>query len=263
MSDTSESSLPTNVRVLLPGVPARSSRGYLGFCAICAVSLGDDWLIFDTGQHGDRLLLLEAMENAHIEREQVKYVVLSHLHHDHVLNLPLFPHALVLVSARELSYARAVIAGKKTDTFIPDCLEALLAGRTIRTYDDTLDIDAHLHLFHVPGHTPGCTALRIEGQPPVVLCGDALKNSWELITRDPGLVLGSREDARNSISLLAEQNAILVPGHDRPFKLIDGKVHPITSFSWSLTLDLYPRERNLRVVDIHQPISDTAPGTAG
>ena len=89
-------------RVLLPGIPGGTSRGYLGFCTVYLFRLDDRWALFDVGHYGDRHLLQAALSAAGLTPGEIEFVVLSHLHFDHSLNLPLFPRAEIFISAAEL-----------------------------------------------------------------------------------------------------------------------------------------------------------------
>ena len=118
-----------DLRVLLSGVPGVTDRGWLGYCTVVLFPLPDGWALFDTGHHSDRHLLFAALQASAIGPGDIRHVVLSHLHFDHCLNLPLFPNAEVYLSRAELDYARQVSAGEARDFSIPDFWPALL-GQT-------------------------------------------------------------------------------------------------------------------------------------
>ena len=83
------------LRILLPGIPGVSSRGYLGYCTVVLFPLDGGWALFDTGHYSDRHLLITALSEAGVSPNSITHVVLSHLHFDHALNIPLFKNAIV------------------------------------------------------------------------------------------------------------------------------------------------------------------------
>ncbi len=40
-----------DVHILFPGIPARSSRGFLGYCTVVLLPSEEGWLLFDTGHY--------------------------------------------------------------------------------------------------------------------------------------------------------------------------------------------------------------------
>lgn len=174
--------------VLLSGVPGMTDRGWLGYCTVVLFPLEDGWALFDTGHQSDRHILFSALHASDIRPADIRHVVLSHLHFDHSLNLPLFPSAEVYVSRAELDYARQVSAGEVRDFSIPDFWPALLDNRRVHIVDDDLRISPTKRLKVLPGHTPGCMAMFCEG-PGIAVCGDVIKNAWEAITGKAGTAL--------------------------------------------------------------------------
>jgi N-acyl homoserine lactone hydrolase len=73
----------------------------------------------------------------------------------------------------------------------------------------------------LPGHTPGTTGLLLRDEG-VLLAGDAVKNAWDLVRGAPPPCFGSRDAALASYRRAREIARTIVPGHDRPFRLLDG-----------------------------------------
>ncbi len=107
--------------------------------------------------------------------QDVKYVVVSHLHLDHSGGLALFPQAKFFIMKGELNYAywpdRSARASFK--------LEDLLPTRRfdwVELSDDTdLLGDGSLVMIKTPGHTPGHASLliRFAHRHPLLITGDA------------------------------------------------------------------------------------------
>ncbi|HZP41782.1 MAG TPA: N-acyl homoserine lactonase family protein [Candidatus Binatia bacterium] len=108
--------------------------------------------------------------------EDVKYVVISHLHMDHTGGMYMFPNAKFFIGAGELpnaywpkQYVRSVF-----------CLNDLLPTRGFDWVeldrDTDLFGDGKLRMLVTPGHTPGNSALVVDlPNRPVILAGDTVQ----------------------------------------------------------------------------------------
>lgn len=159
------------LRILMAGVPCVSTRGYFGYCTLVLFRLNGDWALFDTGHYSDRHILVAALAKAGASADEIRHVVVSHLHFDHVLNLPLFKNAAIYITRAELDYADQVLAGKVEDHSIPDFWPSLLKNRQVRVVDDLLELSSRVSLVHLPGHTPGCLAMFCQGPSPWPFAG--------------------------------------------------------------------------------------------
>jgi N-acyl homoserine lactone hydrolase len=242
-----------DLRVLLSGVPGATDRGWLGYCTVVLFGLEDGWALFDTGHHSDRHLLVSALEASDIDPADIRHVVLSHLHYDHCLNLPLFPDAVVYVSRAELDYARQVSAGDIRDFSIPDFWPSLLEKRRVQIVDDDLRISPTKRLKVLPGHTPGCMAMFCDGSPNIAVCGDVIKNAWEAVTAKATMAMAGEALATASIEAITRNFSILLPGHDSPFALRAGDIDFLLPFQWEVKITLYPEEFGKTVLDLHRP----------
>jgi glyoxylase-like metal-dependent hydrolase (beta-lactamase superfamily II) len=231
-------------KILLPGIPARSNRGWLGCCTVVLFPLNGDWALFDTGHYNDRTLLREALGNCGLQPVDIRHVILSHLHFDHVLNLPLFQNAEIILSEAEIHYAEDVDAGSAQDDAIPDFWSMLLEGRKVHTVKDGLTIAKGLEVVRLPGHTPGCLSLFYTGTPSVAVCGDVIKNGWEVVTGTT-TSQGINDDLnRESINVIKQRGEVIIPGHDRPLRLREEGLEYLKEFSWKIYGNVFPRPQN-------------------
>lgn len=242
-----------DLRVLLSGVPGVTDRGWLGYCTVVLFPLEDGWALFDTGHQSDRHILFSALHASDIRPDDIRHVVLSHLHFDHSLNLPLFPNAQVYISRAELDYARQVSAGEVRDFSIPDFWPALLDNRRVHIVDDDLRISPTKRLKVLPGHTPGCMAMFCEEPSGVAVCGDVIKNAWEAVTGKAGQASAGEAVAAASIKRILNDFSILVPGHDTPFAMDAGGVKFLTPFRWEIKISLYPDGPEQTVASLFRP----------
>ncbi|NQU04270.1 MAG: MBL fold metallo-hydrolase [Syntrophaceae bacterium] len=237
-------------RILLPGVPAKSNRGWFGYCTVVLFPLRIGWALFDTGHYSDRDILLAALKAVGVDPEEIRHVVLSHLHFDHVLNLPLFRKASITISQAELNYASDVTAGRVEDFAVPDFWPALLKGRDIRIVEDTLVLEEGIEVVTMPGHTPGCLVMFCEEPVPTAVCGDVVKNAWEAVTGEATSACVDKHSIRESITKVLKRAEIIIPGHDRPFVLRDDGLDYLTAVTWKVHGNFFPGPLNETLLDL-------------
>jgi glyoxylase-like metal-dependent hydrolase (beta-lactamase superfamily II) len=188
--------------ILLPGIPSRSSRGWFGFCTVVLFPLANSWALFDTGHYSDRALLLDALRANQIDPNEIRFVVLSHLHFDHVLNISLFKNASIFVAKSELEYARMVSNVEIEDPSIPDFWSFLLIDKDVQLVEDSLELEPGIELVNLPGHTPGCLAMFYKEFVTVAVCGDVIKNGWEALTGEASTTGGDADKTRENVKFI-------------------------------------------------------------
>jgi N-acyl homoserine lactone hydrolase len=157
-----------------------------------------------------------------VEPEDIKYVILSHLHLDHAGGVGHFPNAKYVVQREEMYYA-----------YVPDFF---MKGAYIRAdfdkdvdwfilegwRNDKFDLygDGSLIIYFTPGHTPGHQSLlvNLEEAGPMFLTADACYTT-ENIDEDvlPGLCWGPSEAIRSidRMRYLRDQFGVkIITGHD-------------------------------------------------
>ncbi|MFC1485392.1 N-acyl homoserine lactonase family protein [bacterium] len=157
-----------------------------------------------------------------INPEDIRYVVLSHLHLDHAGGVGAFPNATYIVQRKELEWAYVPdfyqkLAYIKAD-FDKDVKWLLLEGEK----DDNYDIfgDGKLKIWFTPGHSPGHQALLIslENSGDYLLADDSCYTE-EILNEDilPGLMWSPTETIR-SINRMRYARDVkdvkIITGHD-------------------------------------------------
>ncbi|MBX3099969.1 MAG: N-acyl homoserine lactonase family protein [Salinibacterium sp.] len=161
----------------------------------------------------------------------VRTVILSHLHQDHIGGLPELGHAEIVVSATEWAQVSAplpelngVLADHVTLPglrWTPVTTDPVV-DPTIAPFTSAHDVrgDGSLVLLPTPGHTPGSLSLfvRMPGLRPLLLVGD-LTYDVDLLWagRIPGV--GSRRGLRDSTRMVAQLRAhypdlVVLAAHD-------------------------------------------------
>jgi len=177
------------------------SDGFLTNTYLVAAGPGSDAFLVDAGGPLDPLF---AKADEHDLK--VTHILLTHHHHDHVLDLGAalerWPHATVLAHPEER------VPGTTGDVNPGDELE--IGGLTVKA-------------LHTPGHTAGMLNLLVEGQ---LFTGDTLFKGSVGGVRAPGST--SFEDIKHSIMdviLALPGETVLRPGHTDPSTVADELEH--------------------------------------
>ena len=128
--------------------------------------------------------------------DDVDMVVLTHCHTDHIGNVSLFKNATVYVhEGEECTIPNAKIV--KEDT----------------------EIAKGVRLVHTPGHSDGSMSVFVEADRRYAIVGDAAPLKDNFTKRIIPALHTNAEAARASLEKIAEWADVIVPGHDKPFKV--------------------------------------------
>jgi N-acyl homoserine lactone hydrolase len=215
---------------VLEGFGVQSDQGIIGFCAVLLIRSGGQTILFDTGHVGRRLVLQASLANLGIKESEIDHVVMSHAHWDHVQNIDIFPNADLMLHPNERRYAHSP---HPLDWATPAWTGAAIETVRITEVGDGYEIAPGVKVVDVPGHSPGSIALAVETDEGLCcMTGDALHYASVAITRKNPLVFWSDEEADKSIQRMVGMADILYPGHDQPFRVVNGGskieyVHPL------------------------------------
>lgn len=173
---------------------------------------GPEPIIVDPGYQMQGNMLAGALRAHDIDPGDIRTVVMTHLHSDHLSALPQLSGVQeVWVHEEELDTAHA----RRQRGILDDVpLDVVRGGAG--------EIRSGLTWIHTPGHTPGHVAVVVECvDARVVLAGDTLgpDPTW-FDSMDPPGDLDERDahlEAYRAIRALAP--AVVVPGHNPPFVL--------------------------------------------
>ncbi|GGH86533.1 glyoxylase-like metal-dependent hydrolase (beta-lactamase superfamily II) [Pullulanibacillus pueri] len=168
--------------------------------------------------------IAEQLQRLGIKTKDIDYVILSHMHSDHVSGLRHVQDAKKILTSemewraaqKQLGYIKSMWKGIPIDTFK---LEGIPFGPYQKGYD--LFADGTLYLVHTPGHSEGMVSLLIR-----------LQDQWLLLASDVGYATRSWEH-------------LILPG------LTTDKKAAYQSLQW--VQDFSQREDCLRVIANHDP----------
>ncbi len=213
----------TSIRPLLYGRPFQTTYGIVGYSSVVLIEDEDRKILFDCGNRGCSVQLKDALQKEGLSPEDITDVVVSHLHFDHVGNLPLFTKARILLSETEWQ-----ISGEKPDEY--HCLatrEYIRTGGHISFLDDGDRVTSSISVLSLPGHTLGLIGLKCGTEDgTVVLCSDAIKNRFELWDGVKPMSV-DYEKSSESFSRILSIADIIIPGHDCPLDLRNKNPEPL------------------------------------
>lgn len=213
--------------IFVHGFPGKSpTHGGLGWSSITLLSQEDQNIIIDVGSFGVRKLLFQKLHEKGLTPSDITMVLLTHTHWDHSVNWNLFPNATVVVGEVDMNWALNEPTGHSD---VPELyIKELDRSPQKRLVGHLEEIVPGIIAHQTKGHTPGHLAYSVDnGDFDLVFSGDAAKNRAELLSRNVDMTLNFA-DSQDSIDYLwdlwrKKKENIMVPGHDIPMKLVDGK----------------------------------------
>lgn len=165
--------------------------------------------------------VVNAIQKVGVKPEDIKYVVLSHLHLDHAGGVGHFPNAKYVVQRKELHYAYVPDFYMKgayiRKDFDKDVDWMILEGDREPQFD--LFRDGKIVIHFTPGHTPGHQSLlvNLEKTGPMMLAADSCYTT-ENLDEDvlPGLGAEPIETVKTiqKFRIMRDQGIQIVTGHD-------------------------------------------------
>jgi glyoxylase-like metal-dependent hydrolase (beta-lactamase superfamily II) len=169
--------------------------------------------------------LVEQLALAGARPEEIKTVVMSHLHLDHAGNLRLFKHADVYVHRRELEHAQSVVHSSPDPAMHGAYVRADIEVEVKRYHlvDEDCELARGVEMIGLPGHTPGLMGLMVRtSSGALIFPQDALyaRRNYGPPAKASGIMhdsiafFQSIEKARR---LAQERNARVMFSHDMEF----------------------------------------------
>ena len=192
---------------ILEGKPFMTEFGIVGYSSVILVQEEEKNILYDCGSKGCALQLKAGLKEQGVLPEDITHVVVSHMHFDHVGNLPLFCNAEILMNKVEWDYAN-----ETPDEW--DCVatcDYIKHHCSLKFISEGTKLTGSVRVMELPGHTAGMIGLKCGDD--VILCSDAIKNRYEMWEDMPLMSI----DVQKSIASrkrIQEEARYIYTGHD-------------------------------------------------
>lgn len=165
--------------------------------------------------------VVNAIQKVGVNTEDIKYVILSHLHLDHAGGVGHFPNAKYIVQREELNFAYVPDFYMK-DAYIRKDFDKPVDWYILEGWrDDKFDLfgDGKIKIYFTPGHTPGhqSVLLELDNTGKLLLAADSCYTT-ENLDEDvlPGLVADPKATVNTikKFRLMRDQGVKIITGHD-------------------------------------------------
>ena len=158
-----------------------------------------------------------------IDPAEVKDVIITHMHYDHVGNLSIFPNARFHVQDTEMGYVtgRAMTHPILRHSFVLSEVQEMVAmvyqDRAI-FHDGDVDLVPGVTLHHFPGHARGLMAVRVNTKRGWIILASDTAHYYESLAAEHVFITHENifemlESYRSLVKLGGDVSRI-VPGHD-------------------------------------------------
>jgi N-acyl homoserine lactone hydrolase len=216
-----------DIDIVIQGFPGKTvCHGGLGWSTIALIRGHGRLALVDTGGFGVRRLLVDELAKRGLKPADVTDLLITHAHHDHCINWTLFGHARIVIGAHELAWAAKEPWG---ETPVPELyVRELQSWPTVHQAADGEEVMPGITAHVAGGHTPGHLMFVLAASDrDVIFTGDAAKNRVELLTGRADMTYDPAVTAQSIATIWTlwrrRQGSIVVPGHDIPMALKDGR----------------------------------------
>ncbi|WP_315831921.1 N-acyl homoserine lactonase family protein [Bradyrhizobium prioriisuperbiae] len=166
----------------------------------------------------------EGLKQIGINPDNVKDVILTHMHWDHAGNRGLFSQARYHVQEREMHFCtgRCMCDAQQNKAYNAEDVSHIVRRNfegSVTLHDPNSDFDDGISLHWLGGHTAGLQVVRVKTRRGhVVLASDASHYYANILQRRPFPVLFDMNQMLNGFAViqkLADSPSHIIPGHDR------------------------------------------------
>ena len=183
---------------------------------------------FETGvaeRRGRKMLLATdiGLKRLGVDAAEVRDVIITHLHYDHVGNFALFPKARFHLQDREMQFAtgrhmtQAIFSHAYEVEEVVGMVREVYQGRVL-FHDGEAELAPGLSVHHIGGHTMGIQSVRVHTRIGwIVLASDATHLYANMNDTRPFPIVHSvaaMVEGYRRLRELADHPNYVVPGHD-------------------------------------------------
>lgn len=224
---------PTNEWITIPihAFLIEHEDGYILFDTGCDPEWKKNWPAFIPEQSPyfatDDQMIISRLKQLGLDADDIKHVVISHLHVDHAGNLYRFKKAQVFVNEMEFtSTLKGYVTGTDLDVHVPSDIEhfidAKLNWRLVPNEEKELEIVKGVTLLNFgSGHSFGMMGMKVElkNSGNFLIVADAIycEENIKPEIKVPGILydsLGYKKTVKYILDYAKKSNAKILYGHD-------------------------------------------------
>jgi glyoxylase-like metal-dependent hydrolase (beta-lactamase superfamily II) len=167
---------------------------------------------------------VEMLSRIDVDARQVKHVILTHIHWDHVSGVKLFPKATFYVQQREFRFwiedpiARRPPLARSSDTEAISFLASLEGSERLVLLDGDCEIMPGIECLLSPGHTVALQAVAVETAKGTAIVGSDCAHLFRNFREEwPSAIITNLVDWLKTYERLkatVSEPELLFPGHD-------------------------------------------------
>ena len=167
--------------------------------------------------------VVEGLKALNIAADEVKDVIITHLHYDHCGNHDMFPTARYHVQDREMKFAtgrlmtHAIMRFPFDEEDVVAMVRRVFRGRVV-FHDGDEEIAPGVSVHHVGGHTMGMQIVRVHTRRGVVVLASDASHLYANMDREVPFPIvynvGEMLEGYRRARALATSNDHIIPGHD-------------------------------------------------
>ena len=196
------------VNVLVAGYH-RKEKDRLKISSTVTLIQSDKIIVVDAGGFGQENSIRQELAKHGLTPEQVEIVFLTHLHLDHIVNVQMFPNAVV--------YGKFIGGEYPGQRHFPK--EGTLERMELR--DGTAIADG-VTVIELPGHTSDMLGIVVEtDQGKILVAGDSIpsEKNMDMEKKPPDMMLWNSDEFDKSRQKVMNLVDYIIPGHGERFKV--------------------------------------------
>lgn len=194
------------IEQILEGKPFMTEFGIVGYSTVVLVTEGDKKILYDCGARGCALQLKDSLNKAGVTPNDITDVVISHMHFDHVGNLPLFANAQIHMSEVEWKN----VCEQPDEWHCIQTREYIKQRGQIHFVKEGDFLSESVKVIELPGHTYGLIGLQCAD---TILCSDAIKNRYEM-WEEMKLMSVDEALSKKTMERIKTESKYVYTGHD-------------------------------------------------
>jgi glyoxylase-like metal-dependent hydrolase (beta-lactamase superfamily II) len=184
------------IAVILPGLLVRTEAGVIldARSSVTLIRSEGRNILVDTSLAENRPMLLQALQSQNLVPENIKVIVNTHCHRDHVGNNELFPQAQI--------YAHQACVQKR---------------KFIKINSFPYSLTREIEIWETLGHSWDSITVLVKLDKVYAITGDAIPLKGNYENWIPPVIHVDAERAIDSMERIVKIADIIIPGHDSPF----------------------------------------------